>query len=606
VDKPRRTGRVLLIILLVLVLTGAAFGAWVLLSGDEAAADEVVLEAIGEPGPSPFTDPVAPQPAGSLLAFASSTADEGIEAGEEMAGYRAADGSVPGVYGGTLNEAACDPDLLVSFLGAEPQKAEVWASTLGIDVSDIPAYIASLTPVNLATDARVVNHGFVDGEAVPRQAVLQRGSAVMVDAFGVPRVDCYSGSPLREPQPLEDESFVGDAWEGFSGDRVIVVLGAPTQQEGFQLRNVENGELFTRPAGSTGESDQTGTVDLVDDGPIEFDTSYEDALIEGRSEARYLLDAPDGAIMTFKVANQRDSERRVRLEVFSEGDGYLSFRINPGATEEATIVLDHDGGAQFELMFDEGPAAYAFEVELAVQDDAGQGGDAGEEFDTAFPIAPGQPVRGLLGGQDGMDAYVVDLVPGSDLRFQATNERDSTRRARFTLRLEGDRLFTERASPGGSTETSILFGGDAGGQLAIIVDEGGADYAFQVDFVEQADGAQDGDAGNELVDGRTIPSGEELSGQVGGRDPADWYLFETPSENLELDVTVDAASERRVRFSVQDADGDSVFTTRVNPGATETVGFEAEPDQEYRLVVDEGRGSYAFSIDELEVGAGSG
>ena len=43
--------------------------------------------------------------------------------------------------------------------------------------------------------------------------------------------------------------------------------------------------------------DEIGTGERVDDGPIEFDTTYEDALEETRTEARYTLDAPAGAII---------------------------------------------------------------------------------------------------------------------------------------------------------------------------------------------------------------------------------------------------------------------------------------------------------------------
>ncbi|MGH3907098.1 MAG: DUF6777 domain-containing protein, partial [Pseudonocardiaceae bacterium] len=42
-------------------------------------------------------------------------------------------------------------------------------------------------------DTRVTNHGYRDGKATDRQAVLQAGTAVLVDEKGRPRVKCGCG-----------------------------------------------------------------------------------------------------------------------------------------------------------------------------------------------------------------------------------------------------------------------------------------------------------------------------------------------------------------------------------------------------------------------------
>ncbi|MEZ5350249.1 MAG: hypothetical protein R2714_13770 [Microthrixaceae bacterium] len=60
---------------------------------------------------------------------------------------------------------------------------------------------------------------------------------------------------------------------------------------------------------ATADSDQReedigdATGDLVNDGPIEFNKEYTTSLEADRTEARYTLDAPDGAIMTIEVSN---------------------------------------------------------------------------------------------------------------------------------------------------------------------------------------------------------------------------------------------------------------------------------------------------------------
>jgi hypothetical protein len=226
----------------------------------------VLLEPLGTEGPNPFTDPHAPRPGGSLARYADQGAPEHPSAPPpiaEVAGkkgpYVAPGGGEPGLYGGTRDNSSCDPDQLVDFLVADQQKAQAWAAVLDLDVGDIPDYVDALTPVNLGSDTRVINHGFADGRATPRQAVLQRGSAVLVDARGVPRVRCYCGNPLLEPTVPQAEgaaeTFTGDRWPAFDEDAVAVVEEASAALEALQLVDIETGALFGRPVGTKGEAD---------------------------------------------------------------------------------------------------------------------------------------------------------------------------------------------------------------------------------------------------------------------------------------------------------------------------------------------------------------
>jgi hypothetical protein len=78
-------------------------------------------------------------------------------------------------------------------------------------------YIDSLTPVLLRSDTRVTNHGFRDGWATPYQAVLQAGTAVLVDNTGVPRARCACGNPLTPPQAVPTTpTYQGTPWPGFT------------------------------------------------------------------------------------------------------------------------------------------------------------------------------------------------------------------------------------------------------------------------------------------------------------------------------------------------------------------------------------------------------
>ncbi|MFP3905728.1 MAG: DUF6777 domain-containing protein, partial [Acidimicrobiales bacterium] len=630
-------------IIVVLALVAAAFVVVTQLSDDEASASTVTLESIGSTGSNPFFASIAPEPSGSLLDFAErgaddsgeepdavdadEGADDGTDEGDADAdaetddetddettevGYRSVDGSVPGLYGGTLNEGSCDAGQLAGLLVAEEDKAQAWADVLEIDPANIEPYIENLTPVNLGSDTRVVNHGFRDGEATPRQSILQRGSAVLVDRHGVPRVNCYSGAPLRQPEAIEgEEDYEGDEWPAFEAPEVAVVDDAPSELDSFDLRDVETGDVFSRPAGTSGESDgepvsRPATEERQVDGEIELNREYEDSIEDDRNEARYTFDAPDGAVMFLRVDNDDDSVRRVHTQLSADGSRYASFRTNPGDSNEERIVLDHDGGTTFELVFTEGPAAYTFEIEMEVQDDAGQGGDAGGEFDTAFEIQSGDTIEGMLGGEDGRDGYLLELPEGGAVfTLDLENDRESDRRVRLQVHLDGDRIHSGRTNPASDDSLTHVFGAEQSGFIEIYVDEGGANYHFTPELTPQADGGQEGDAPGELADAREVEVGEELNGRIGNQDGTDFYTFAHPGTPGTLSVENSAESGRRFRVELQNADGSRVGGGRVNPGASDEFTFdEDEEGAMYRLIFDEGPAEYTFSIVSGEPAAG--
>jgi Domain of unknown function (DUF6777)/Protein kinase domain len=149
------------------------------------------------------------------------------------------DGYKPGLYGGTQLLTVCDKKLLISFLVGHADKARAWAATQGISVVDIPSYIARLTDVVLQLDTRVTNHGFnpQDGKAFSIDEVLQAGTAVLVDEFGIPRARCYCGNPLTPPRALAKNVTIKLApglkkpWKGFSVKKTVVVKKAKKAPE---------------------------------------------------------------------------------------------------------------------------------------------------------------------------------------------------------------------------------------------------------------------------------------------------------------------------------------------------------------------------------------
>ena len=101
-------------------------------------------------------------------------------------------------FGGSGSNRVCDRDKLIKFLEENPERMAEWARVLGIEprIGVVKKYVAKLHPVTLTRDTQVTNHAFTDGRAVPFQAILQAGTAVLVDEYGVPVVRCYCGNPL--------------------------------------------------------------------------------------------------------------------------------------------------------------------------------------------------------------------------------------------------------------------------------------------------------------------------------------------------------------------------------------------------------------------------
>jgi hypothetical protein len=222
----------------VVVLLGA--GAFLVWTSGQASA-EVLREPVRSPGDNPFMpavgqdQPDVPPPPNAGGVF---------------------DGATTGLYGGTRDNASCDPAAMLAFLEANPDKAAAWAEAQGITTAQIPAFVDRLTPVILRSDTAVTNHGFRNGSANPFQAVLQAGTAVLVDEYGVPRVKCACGNPLLPPRRYAEPTYTGPTWPGFAPVNVTVIQSTTIVIIDFTLVDPSTGEAFTRPAGTTGDEDR--------------------------------------------------------------------------------------------------------------------------------------------------------------------------------------------------------------------------------------------------------------------------------------------------------------------------------------------------------------
>lgn len=213
---------------------------------------EIFLEPAASAGPDPFTSSVDTK----VQAASTHLGNRPASSGGTTGGITKLGGE-PGLYGGTRNRSSCDASQLIGFLQANPALGQAWAQVQGISVSDIPTYIGALTPVILRSDTRVTNHGFAQGRATPRQSVLEAGTAVLVDAFGVPRARCYCGNPLLQPAAVPvTPSYTGPRWPRFDPGGITVVVQNTTVITVVTLIDLDTGQLFDRPIGTRGEADR--------------------------------------------------------------------------------------------------------------------------------------------------------------------------------------------------------------------------------------------------------------------------------------------------------------------------------------------------------------
>jgi Domain of unknown function (DUF6777)/Protein kinase domain len=222
----------------VLVLSGSV--AALILTPTSAPA-AVALEQVGTPGANPFMPPVGTDQPGLRLPPGSGGTFSG---------------ATPGLYGGTLRKASCNPQQLVSFLRVHPDKAAAWASVLGIRTADIPGYVARLTSAVLRSDTAVTNHGYIDGHVTSFPAVLQAGTAVLVDRYGQPVTKCFCGNPLTRAVAYTQLTYTGKRWRSFSPTSVTYIQKTTTPANSFTLVNPISGAAFRRAPGSIRSADQ--------------------------------------------------------------------------------------------------------------------------------------------------------------------------------------------------------------------------------------------------------------------------------------------------------------------------------------------------------------
>nr|WP_190184242.1 DUF6777 domain-containing protein [Streptomyces cirratus] len=218
------------------------------------AGGEVFLQPAAAAGPDPFTESTAADqgtPPATLPLQSPSPQTPGTAAPSTAATgttvTRSVTGAAPGLYGGTKDVASCDVEKQIKELSAQPAKNAAFASALSVEPASVPRYLRSLTPLRLRVDTRVTNHGYRDGKPTAYQAVLQAGTAVLVDDRGVPRVRCACGNPLTPPVALGGEpKRTGQPWPSYRPSRVVVIAPSVTVVNKFVIYDGHEGRWVER------------------------------------------------------------------------------------------------------------------------------------------------------------------------------------------------------------------------------------------------------------------------------------------------------------------------------------------------------------------------
>lgn len=232
---------------------------WILL---KPTTTEVMLQPAGYITSSPFAeDPFAGAPDPAL---ATPIDDTGVVPTGAL-NSQTTNATDVAIYGGSGDHQLCDAQKFVEFMKQKPAQAQAWVDALNADpklswkngtltVAEIPDYVNTLVAVVLMSDTLVTNHDFVNQKPVPYQSVLQAGTAVLVDMWGVPRLQCYCGNPLTlPPGTAATTTFVGTPWAGFSPGNVTNLTPPAQPVTALTVANLNNpgSTLLLTPASST-------------------------------------------------------------------------------------------------------------------------------------------------------------------------------------------------------------------------------------------------------------------------------------------------------------------------------------------------------------------
>jgi hypothetical protein len=310
----------------VVALVGLVAGVLIARPGSDGGSEALRVELVpsSEAGEDPFVvgvdalaveDFTTSEPAASAGA---APAPEGTRLRLEQTS-----GTARQLYGSSTSAVVCDVASLEAGLAADPEAATAWASLMGVAPDEVGAVLRSLTPLVLGRDALVTNTSYQGGRVRRFPAILQAGTAVLVDRTGTPRVKCSCGNPLLAPPPEVTAAdapveLEGERWEGFSEAEVSLVEPGEAVDE-LETIDVDTREPQATPTG--------GTVSL--DGYLVLDDDGVHVVSEDGQQRTTVVDQP--------VSVAHDDGAGGLVFQLATADGEVSLLSAPPSIEAGTI-----------------------------------------------------------------------------------------------------------------------------------------------------------------------------------------------------------------------------------------------------------------------------
>lgn len=307
----------------------------------------VTLESVDHDAPHPFTASVASVKASTMARF--HTTIEGVGTGgsgdsstrSELA-LKSVQGSHGSLYGVDSAKAVCDVSRFAKLIVGNRPLQRAWAASMGIEVAKVDDAIAVLTPVLLGQDTAVTDHAYADDEVSAFQAILQAGTAVLIDDHGAPRVRCASGSPLdRSDTGGTKVRLSGTPWHGFATGSVVAVT--PTAEPITMLRAVDigTGDPVTVSVGGGGGLSGTLVMDDADVRVIGADGTS--TVVIDHPVARAFDDGMGGLIyQEVRPAPQYGSPFDVELTPPADADQASIWRLAAGSKTPSRLIESVD------------------------------------------------------------------------------------------------------------------------------------------------------------------------------------------------------------------------------------------------------------------------
>lgn len=247
----------------VIVVAGIAAAAFFLLGDDDdektasGGPRSILLLPAAGAGPNPLLSTGFAGDVNTDLAKPAS--GEGAASPKGSIVVAAETGDSRSFYAGRPADGPCDSPALVAALEADPAASAALVGALGqeslgsdavLSADNLGDEILRMTPATLQKDVRLGYGSWEGGTLTNRAAVLQRGTDVLIDVLGVPRLRCGSGNPLLSARAVQGKpSFEGASWPDLDLGQLVSISPAATAQTAFEMIDLSTGSSFVRPAG---------------------------------------------------------------------------------------------------------------------------------------------------------------------------------------------------------------------------------------------------------------------------------------------------------------------------------------------------------------------